>query len=245
MNVLVVGAAGYVASIVIPGLEKEHTCKFFDHRPVPGREAQTIVADVTDEAAITSAVRGIDAILYLAMGATDVTQMGTSGPRKDIKAIGPAFAVNTAGWFGFILHGLAAGVKKFVYASTISVWSPEMRPVPFDETLPPDAFHAYGVSKQTGELTMRAGAQHSPHSTFVSLRLFAPRNEADYAKARDAGELKTTPFLAPNDTRRLFLAALACDHPGFHIIMASGDAEGRHYIQRRALDLLGWSPKGD
>jgi len=242
MNVLIVGAAGYVASIVIPGLEASHTCRLLDRRPVPGREPQTQIADVTDERAIETAVRGMDAVIYLAMGVAHPDMSNNGGKPVNIMAVGPAFAVNTAGLYNCIRYGMEAGVKKFVYASTISVWTPEIRPVAYDETRPPDAFHVYGVSKHAGELVMQRAAQHQPDLTFVALRLFAPRTHTDFASIPPAQSHE--PFLGPQDTLSLFQSALACDHPGFHCVMASGDMVERYYIHRRARDILGWSPRG-
>lgn len=243
MKILVVGAAGYVASIVVPSLEAAHACRLLDRKPVPGREGVTILADVTDEVAIAKAVEGVDAVIYLAMGVANPNASSIAGHRVDIMAIGPAFAVNVAGWFNCLQYGLRAGVRKFIYASTISVWTPEHQAVAYDESLPANAFHTYGISKQAAEFIAQRAAQEYRDGTFIALRLYAPRTDADYATF--LANRDDTPYLGPKDTRALIDACLACTHPGFHCIMASGDREERLYIHRRARDILGWAPRGE
>ena len=87
MKLLVVGGAGYVASIIRPSLEARFDCRYFDRRTVAGAEERTIVGDVNDPEKITQAVEGIDAIVYLAMGVQ-------TGDPQTVRMIDLAFAVN-------------------------------------------------------------------------------------------------------------------------------------------------------
>jgi hypothetical protein len=45
--------------------------------------------------------------------------------------------------------------------------------------------------------------------------------------------------------RRLFLAALNCDKPGFHLMQCSGDLMGKKIPNDRAREILGWMPEGN
>src|ERR1700733_9692357 len=68
MKVLVVGAAGYVGSIIIPALEKRHDCRYLDLRPVPRRKSKSFVGDINDDTLVRRAVKGVEAVIFMAMG---------------------------------------------------------------------------------------------------------------------------------------------------------------------------------
>jgi len=244
MKVLIVGGAGYVGSILRPGFEAEHECSYFDIHPVPGRESRTTVAEVTDIEAAQRALDGMDAVVYLAMGTGCREKFNVSGPRTDISLPGPAFSVNVGGIFNFLHEGLPRGVRKFVYASSLSVFTPEAPSHKLMDDAPPNAWHGYGVSKRAAEAVLQMAAQHEPAGVYVALRLMAPRRLEDFAN-REPWKDRPCPHLGPLDTTRLFLAALACPHPGAHLIQATGDLEEKFYEHRRARVLLGWSPRGE
>src|SRR5688500_8149304 len=90
MKVLVVGAAGYVGSILRPALEAAHDCTYFDRVPIPDRLDRMIVADVLDVGKVAQSVTGIEALIYMAMGAASDALVGTSGPRADVNVVAPA-----------------------------------------------------------------------------------------------------------------------------------------------------------
>jgi nucleoside-diphosphate-sugar epimerase len=78
----------------------------------------------------------------------------------------------------------AAGVRRFVYASSSSVYGPEARPLV--ESATPRPLSPYGASKLAGEVLVGAYAQERGLST-VSLRFFSvygPRQRPDMATHR-------------------------------------------------------------
>ena len=82
-----------------------------------------------------------------------------------------------------------------------------------------------------------------------ALRIFLPRREEDwpaYVPQEGPGKLKKMIVFAigPNDTRRLFTAAVNFYKPGYHLIHASGDIEGKQFPNKRVNELLGWLPEG-
>ncbi|MBT9132849.1 MAG: N-acetyl-alpha-D-glucosaminyl-diphospho-ditrans,octacis-undecaprenol 4-epimerase [Firmicutes bacterium] len=230
MKLLIVGGAGYVGSIVVPTFEKEFECTYFDIKPVPGHEDRTILADVGDEEKVRQAVAGVDAILYLAMG-------------NEIK---PAFDVNVCGLYRFLYISLKAGMKHFVYASTLSVYNNLGNNTVFDENRPANTWSPYGLSKRVGEFICGCAAQAHDSACIIALRLILPCNENDWPKFRyDSQKPRNSCATGPNDIRRLFLAAVNFDRPGFHLIQASGDMEGKFYSNKRASEVLGWLPKNE
>ncbi len=238
MKVLLVGAAGKVASIIRPALEAQHTCYFFDRRPVQAPDGRCFVGDVSDEALVNEAVQGMDSVIYLAMGVRE----GTS---NDVSAIAPSFAVNTRGWYHFAWYGVRAGVRHFIYASSMSVIRlPHARPV--TEQREPDDLFCYGMSKQLGEVIGLTIARYCPDATIVLPRMILPLTEQEWQRRHERQESLMSPYSSgPKDTTRFYLAALAFDQPGAYIFNLSGDRDGAAYPNTRAEELLGWSPRGE
>jgi nucleoside-diphosphate-sugar epimerase len=235
MKLLVVGGAGHVGSVLRPALEREHECIHYDLRPVPGAEDRTILADVNDEQQVAQAVRNVEGVVYLAMGTVN-------HDRSTVNAIDPAFNVNVRGAYRFLHQSLAAGVRRFVYASSLSVYSGCVKAV--DETVPADCWHPYGFSKRVGEFVCQAASQVYPDAMIVALRLNLPVDEEAWPRHRfDPEKERNSCALGPQDTRDLFLAAIRCDRPGCHILNTTGDILGKRYSNQRARTLLGWFPQ--
>ena len=242
MRLLIVGGAGYVGRIIVPALETAFECTHFDLKPVAGAEERTIVGDVGDDLAVQQAVVGIDAILYLAMGWGNNSAKNT----PDCNVIGPAFDVNVRGLYRFLYYGLAAGSTRFVYTSTMSVYNRLWADTPFDESKPADCWIPYGLSKRVGEFICQSAQHAYPGSTISVLRLIRPSNETDWPPYRYNPQAERNMCgLGPNDTRRLYLAVLRHDKPGYYVVQASGDMEGRSYPNTRVYELFGWKPENE
>jgi nucleoside-diphosphate-sugar epimerase len=122
-TVLVTGGAGYVGSALIPKLldagydvrvidlylyGKDVFCDYRD------RAALTeIVADIRDRDAVRNAVRGVDAVIHLACISND--------PSFELDP-GLGRSINYDCFAPLVDESKAAGVKRFVYASSSSVY---------------------------------------------------------------------------------------------------------------------------
>lgn len=244
MRVLLVGAAGYVASIVRPELERRYDCRYFDRRPVLGRKSRTIVADVLDGKAVARAVRGADVVVYSALGVPSGDRAKHIGC-DDIEA---AFRVNVSGWYQFAWLGLQAGVRRFVYVSSLSVYTDPLAPGSSSERVPPTAFYPYGFSKRAGEHVCDGLALACPEATITSLRLMAPLSDERFARAKaDNPEFTGVSYghTGPNDLRRAFIAAIDLVKPGHHVVHISSDARQELYKCGHSKRVLGWGPRGD
>lgn len=212
MNVLVVGGAGKVGSIIRPALEDAHTCRYFDRRAVPGAEELTVCGDVRSDA-IGTALEGQDAVVYLALG----TASEVSGEYERIDA---NFGTNLLAWYSVLRLGLAKGIRCWVYASSLSVYREPSKQR--DEVTLPDAWNAYGMSKRLAENVGSAAVQAYADARVTSLRLIWPRTEAEWTALCQTPRADRKPTDAfgqsPADVRRLFLAALACESPGAHVV---------------------------
>jgi len=241
MKLLIVGGAGYVGAILQPALEAQHECRYLDLKPVPGAEDRSVVGDVNDPAAIEQALDGVDSILWLAMGVKAGLDKGAGS--IDIDA---AFDVNVKAMYRMLAAASEAGVRRFVYASSLSVYRTIGRRAvfPIDEQDPADAWRTYGLTKRLGETLGEMWVQHELNASFLALRLFWPRNDIDWPGNEFHPDRRGHP-LGPNDMRRLFLAGVEFSQPGFYPVQASGDMNGAHLPNTVAHELLGWLPQNN
>ena len=240
MKLLTVGGAGYVGSIVVPTFEKEFECTHFDIKPVQGYEGHTILADVADEEKVQQAVEGMDAVFYLAMGWGKDAQGKTT-----CHDINPAFDVNVRGLYRFLSLSLNAGVKRFIYASTLSIYKNYWNNT-VDENRPADSWYPYGLSKRVGEFICDCAAQEYDSACITAIRLILPRNENDWSNDRyDPQKPRNRLATGPKDIQRMFVAAVSFDKPGFHLLHASGDIEDKFLPNKRINEVLGWMPRNE
>lgn len=224
----VVGGAGDVGALVLPLLSLHHDVRVADLRPVNGWRGEYVRADVADPGSLRAACEDADAVIFLAMG-----------PKRDWGSAEWArrqFAVNVEGLYTTLRAAAEVGVRRFVHASTASVFHNYRT-----KALPAhgDAVDAYGLSKTAAELVCAAAVRE--HAiTGVSLRLIGPlADEAwqtyDDPQSRDV-------MTAGSDVARAFLAALDTPTTGYRTCMISGDHTGDHIDGTEAAELLGWRP---
>ena len=157
-TVLVTGGAGYVGSVLVPKLlAKGYKVKgldlylyepevFSSHR---GPALEEIRGDIRDGAVLGRTLRGVDAVIHLACITNDPSfeldpELGKS--------------INYDAMVKIVAHSRSAGVKRFVYASTSSVYGvKEVENV--TEELPLEPLTDYSKFKAMGEeLLMGEGA---------------------------------------------------------------------------------------
>jgi nucleoside-diphosphate-sugar epimerase len=227
MHILVTGAAGHVGSILRPYLEAEHTCRYLDLAPVPGAEERTVLGSVTDPAAVAAAVDGCRAVIHLAIG--------KHGDHVEV-----SYDVNVKGTHRVVEAAVNAGIRKVVYASTLSVYAGDGRPRETeDET--PNAPHVYGLTKWFGEQVCQAFCRFYPDLSVISFRMVGPATAEQWA-ARPP-ETRDGTGTAPGDLARAYLAALAVEHRGFDAVFLCTDRQGRTVKLDKARRLLGWEPE--
>ncbi len=242
MKLLIIGGAGYVGSILRPTLEAAYNCYHLDLVPIEGvADNRQFVADLNDEHALRSAAYQKDALLFLAMGKAPTQPADGPHPTRDTDF---AFDVNAKGYYRAVSTALQEGVRRIVYASSLSVYRLSAhRCGTLDESMSPDSTDPYGMTKRLGEEINNVFASAFKDATLTSLRLMWPRNEKDWP----GNEFKPGQYwypTGPSDLRRLFLAALECRIPGSHILQATGDLEEKAFSHTRVYQLLGWKPEG-
>jgi len=129
MNILVTGGAGYVGARLVPALlDKGHKVKVYDifiygedvfDGARGNADLELIKADIRDQAAFGRAVKGMDVVIHLACISNDPSfELNPSlGKSINLDAFRPMVELS-----------VKAGVKRFVYASSSSVYGVKSEP---------------------------------------------------------------------------------------------------------------------
>ena len=184
--VLVTGGAGFIGSSLVEVLlGKGHRVTVLDNFSTGKRENladfaaerdfRLIEGDIRDPETCRKAAEGQDYVLHeAAIG---------SGPRSINDPL-TSFAVNISGFANMMIAARDAGVKRFVYASSSSVYGSDDSPVKHEEKIGVP-LSPYAITKQTNELTARNFAALYGLET-VGLRyfnIFGRRQDPDGAYA--------------------------------------------------------------
>jgi nucleoside-diphosphate-sugar epimerase len=126
-SVLVTGGAGYCGSLLVPRLlalgyqVTVYDCFYFgsQHRPAPQPGLTVIEGDIRDTEAFSRAVQGCDAVVALACISNDASfeldeRLSTS--------------INLDAFEPMVIAAKRAGVKRFIYASSSSVYGVSDQP---------------------------------------------------------------------------------------------------------------------
>ncbi|PDT10571.1 SDR family oxidoreductase [Rhizobium sp. M1] len=151
MRCLVTGAAGFVGSPLVERLHAEKICDLV----VTTRSAisafpddvRHFPIDITDRTDWAAALAGVDVIIHLA-ARVHIMNDRAADPLAEFRR------TNTAATLNLAEQAARAGVKRFVFVSTIKVNGEENdRPFRHDDT--PQPIDPYGISKLESEIGLR------------------------------------------------------------------------------------------
>lgn len=168
---LVTGSAGYVASRLVPLLrDRGHEVVGIDRRPAPlAALARSIRADLLDPGAAEEACAGVRTVVHLAAARGDFGISDAEYHRDNVEATR-----------ALLRAGRAAGVRRWVFFSSVSAMGPSE--LPLDEGAPRRPVNAYGRSKAGCEEMFHALARDVPEAEVAMLRpsvIFGPGNPPD------------------------------------------------------------------
>lgn len=148
MTILVTGATGFLGRAVVEHLTAKGraVCAAVRRDPGPGAVA---VGDLSAETDWRAALAGVDAVLHCAARAHVLTETAAE-PLAQFRA------VNTEATVALAQQAVAAGVRRFVFISSIGVNGSETHGTPFRQDDPPSPHSPYAVSKYEAEVGLHA-----------------------------------------------------------------------------------------
>ena len=241
LTYLVTGGAGFIGSHiaerllgegqrvrVLDNLSTGHGENLSFAKGFPEGHFDLIEADLVDPAAVRRAVKGVDGVFH---------QAALASVPRSLKDPLESHRVNTTGTLGLLVAAREAGVQRFVYASSSSVYgdSPQLPKV---ETMTPRPLSPYATSKLTGEHYCLV-FHHLYGLGAVALRyfnVFGPRQdpESEYAavipKFIDALRRREPPRVHGDGTQSRDFTFIADVVEANLLAMGAGpDAVGRAY----------------
>jgi nucleoside-diphosphate-sugar epimerase len=165
-TVLVTGASGFLGRHACAALAERGTTVRGLVRapgsPLPAGTERMVAAGLEDRPALRTALRGVEAVVHLA---ARVHQ--TPSPDE----LAASRAVNVLGTRALLEEAMAAGVRHFVFSSTVKAVG-ESSTTPWTEAVPPSPRDGYGVTKLEAEQMIRSMAEAGgPRATILRLPL--------------------------------------------------------------------------
>lgn len=153
LRVLVTGADGFVGrhlqrALVQRGVEYRATVRA---EGIPADSRRYAVGDIGPQTDWRAALAGIDVVIHLAARA-HVLRETAADPRAEF------MRVNAEGTGALVTAAVAAGVQRFIYASSIGVLGNTSGHAPFTSDCAPRPHDAYSESKLAGERAARSAA---------------------------------------------------------------------------------------
>jgi len=239
MNVLLLGANGYMGPHVVQALAAEHRLRVTDIHPPPDEikraygDHEFRNVDVTDQDQVARAAEGMDAIVNLAVVRRDPVL---------------AFRVNTLGCYHVMRAAVQHGIRRVINTGPhFTVAGPTYEGVDFGispDVPPHPGTGLYPLSKSLGHEICRIWAE--AHDVYVQEYLFYSLQETDQLKLGAGG----VPFVVSwRDAAEAFRLGLAIELPKlpsrFEVFFILGDAPQGQFRNDKAKRVLGFRPRDD
>ena len=230
MNVLITGAGGRVAKGVRKELAGRHVLRLMDIAPVHDPEGEMSVGSVTNRRDVKRAVSGMNGIVHLALS-----------PHFDDAR---GFDVSVKGTYMLLEEALAAGVKRAVCTSSLSVYAgpfSQAREGVTEEVPPVPGGGPYVMMKIFEEEVVRYFARERGLSAVV-LRLTGPTAPEVWDTMVSEGTYRPG-MTHLEDVGQAYRLAVEKDELGFEIFhIGPEDRDGQLPIAK-AKRILGYMPK--
>lgn len=154
MKVLITGAGSRLGQAIAAELGAEHRLRLWGYeRPMPVENVEWVRGDLRDPDAAWRAMRGVDAVIHTGEPPEDLPEEALAREQEWLD-------VATRGTHVLFQAGVDAGVKRFVYGSTLSVFSTYPDDVYISEMWKPMPTPDMAVlARYLGELTAREFAR--------------------------------------------------------------------------------------
>lgn len=234
IHVLVTGSAGRVGRAAVAELQRRgHAVRGFDRAPSPALE-DCVVADLTDRAAIDSAMQGIECLIHLAATPDDADVLAEIVPN------------NIVGLFHVMEAARLAGVGRIILPSSGQVnWWQQMREeVPIRATDPTSPKYWYAATKMFMEAIGRGFVETHGISVIIARLGWCPRTREQVEEIA-AAEWAQDIYLSPDDAGRFFAGAVEAPSSLRHAVVyaASRPIHRERFDMSDAFTLLGYEPQ--
>ena len=232
MKALVTGATGFVGSHLAERLLAAGMDVACLMRPtsnpaaLEGLRVERRVASLEDAAALAQAVRGVDYVFHAA---------GLTRGRN----LAQYLAVNADGTRRLLEAALAenAGLRRFVYVSSLAAAGPATSPEPPDESAEPHPTDDYGASKLAGERIVLEHAARLPVTIIRPPAVYGPRDTNFLPLFRIAAKLRRVPVIGKPSKQVAFVYATDLAE-GLLLAARTPEAAGRTYYVASGIHTM-------
>lgn len=246
MKLLIIGGAGLVGRSILPHLPRTLKVTVLDRAPADDLDVTVIRGEATDPDVLEVAMRGMDAVLYLAAVVAWETMP------LDYTKVRAGLDVNVSGLYIALRLATDLGISSFVHASSLSVFEHSGKRAVDVRTDEPDATSPYGLSKRLAEMACATVAS-TTDMTITSLRLVGPTTDEAWPlwqpPRSDRAPMQPTlddgtdyVALAPLDLARAIGAAITRRGPYIRPVVTS-DPHGLCVRSDHETIALGWAPQ--
>ena len=239
MNVLIIGANGYLGPHVVKALAPHHRLRVTDIKPPPAeikrdfQDHEFRLVDVTSSEQVTSAAEGMDAILNLSV----------VRPHRVL-----AFSVNMLGCYNVMQAAVKHGIRRVINTGPhLTVAGPIYESCDHDigPDIPPHSgTHLYALTKSLGQEICRTFSES--HDVYVQDYLFYSFRYADKLKRGDGGAAFMVSWADAGEIFRLGLAIDLSKLPSrCEVFLILGDIPQGKFSNEKAKRILGFAPKDD
>ena len=154
MNILITGASSQLAQAIATELKDDHNVRLMDSVPVDVAEGCDFTqGNILDPEDLWEALRGIDTLIHTGEPPTDL-------PSDELKREQILLDLATRGTHVLLTAAVEAGIKKFICASTLSIFNAYPDDVYITELWKPlPSPEIVEMTKYLGELTAREFAR--------------------------------------------------------------------------------------
>ncbi len=237
-TVLLTGAGGRVGDAILDTLDDAYRWRLLDRDPLTGEyPGETVVADITDDAAVAEAMAGVDTVVHLA---------GDPRPEAPWDSV---LRNNIDGAQTVYQAAVDTGVDRVIFASSnhaVGAYETEERTPdlyrPHDDfrldgTELPRPGNLYGVSKAAGETLGRY--YHDAYDLSVCCLRIGNLTKGHPPVDYERGQAM---WLSYRDCAHLIDRAIQADY-GYEIIYGISDNDRKYYSLERARNMLGYEPQ--